>query len=341
MLSAALLLWASALAASPSAAADIDLAFVSIRTGDAHIWVRDREGRERQLTQDRSVHVQPSVAADGRIAFVGREAGRTVIMLIGIDGAPAKRLTESNHLESGPAWSPDGRQLAYFQQDVAGDSSSLRIVDLESGQAISIPGPGERLGPLPPVWSADGSRLLFLGSDAQRRNHVWVVERDGSGLRNVSQPHSPRGSHWADLSPDGRFVAWVAERASPGKQIVVTDLHTGEARPLLDELQGSHEAPRWSPDGRQLVFSSMLNDQTSQRSDVFVVRADGSGLRNLSNHPAEDFDARWSPDGQRIVFASLRNGGSLLVQAELATGLVRSLTVHSSHDMEHIFRPRR
>lgn len=316
-----------------------ELAYVSIRTGDAHIWARDAEGREHQLTSAKSVHVQPNLAPDGRVTFVGRDAGRPVIMLMNGDGSGLRRLSDSAEAtESHPVWSPDGKRIVYFSEQQG--ETVLRVVDLTSGRNLALGEHRGRKAPLSPVWSADGQRLLFLGADDKGRPQVFVIGADGSGLRDISGGHSPRGALGADLSADGRKVAWIASFGEFGTRLVVTDLETAETRELLDEPSVHYESPRWSPDGRWLAFASSRPESAALRSDIYLIKADGSGLRNLSHHPAEDFDVRWSPDGQHLVYASLRDGGSLLMRAELASGQVQQLTTHRSHDMEHSFRPR-
>jgi Tol biopolymer transport system component len=318
-----------------------ELAYVSIRTGDAHIWVRDTQGQEHQLTSAKSVHVQPKLAADGRIAFVGRDGARPVIFLMQADGSGMRRLSQSNDLETAPSWSSDARFIAYLASSQQDSAARLRVAEVQGGRITELPGIGNAIASFAPVWSADGERLLFMGLDAKGRSQAWVASRDGSNLRDVSGAHAPRGALWADLSPDGRQVAWVANLGAFGTQLMLTDLITAETRDLLAELPPAHfEMPRWSPDGKQLVFNATLRDAMANRADVYVLDIDRGALRNMTRHPADDFDARWSPDGQRVVFARLRDGGSALMQIDLQSGEMQTLTQHRSHDMEHSFRPR-
>ena len=69
------------------------------------------------------------------------------------------------------------------------------------------------------------------------------------------------------------------------------------------------------------------------------MNSDGRNVRNLTDHPSEDFDAKWSGDGRKIVFASLRSGTSLLYEIDLSSGETHALTQHGSHDMDHSMRP--
>ena len=85
----------------------------------------------------------------------------------------------------------------------------------------------------------------------------------------------------------------------------------------------------WSPDGRQLLYAPDLNSEDHRRQqqiDIFLINADGTGERNLTQHPALDTTSCWSPDGKYIVFSSTRGEGWELYRMEIATREVRQLT---------------
>ena len=79
--------------------------------------------------------------------------------------------------------------------------------------------------------------------------------------------------------------------------------------------------PRWSPDGTRVAFHSDLEGA----NDVYVVNADGTNLRRITDHPGEDFDPAWMPDG-RLLFASDRDGDQNIWMLDLETGALRQLT---------------
>ena len=334
-------LWASAssAAASLDGAKAASLAYVSIRTGDPQIWIRDEQGGEHMLTDGNRVNVQPALARDGRVAFVARESGLPLVFVMNEDGTGKQRVSSDTQAEMAPSWSPDGRSLAYHTLNLANGEMHLRIADLQARTVLTVSGNAKSKGPAAPSWSADGQWLSFLGKDDRSNNQVWVVQRDGSGLRNISSKAATRGAAWAELSPDGKKVVWVADMREKAAHIMVTDLTNGDSADLTSGLIAAHESPRWSPDGRQILFSSTRDDLVHSRSDVFVMNSDGRNVRNLTHHPSEDFDAKWSGDGRKVVFASLRSGTSLLYEIDLASGETHALTQHVSHDMDHSIRP--
>jgi Tol biopolymer transport system component len=100
----------------------------------------------------------------------------------------------------------------------------------------------------------------------------------------------------------------------------------GAARPVaLTDRRARDLRPRWSPDGEQVAFFSAA----SGNDEIWVVNADGTGLRRLTDHPGADFDPDWMPDG-RIVFASDRDGDDNIWVLDPRDGAVAQLTHYDS-----------
>jgi Tol biopolymer transport system component len=153
-----------------------------------------------------------------------------------------------------------------------------------------------------PTWSPDGQSIAYRhqsGDDAT--TDIYLMDADGSHRRNLTG--SDRFGDWGpDWSPDGgEWIAW--NTASGG---FVFDLGLirpdGSGRRVIKS--GVYvEYPAWSPDGSRIAFMSPEGSQY----DIFVMNADGTDVRRLTESPADDGWPAWSPDGRQIVFSSVRD----------------------------------
>lgn len=153
-----------------------------------------------------------------------------------------------------------------------------------------------------PIFSLQGTQLLFFREPASRQPMLMVANDDGSAVRELAGPFPAFNS--VDWSPDGNLIAvgWE-QRGFPKITLVPTD---GTAATTLD-LDFPAMDPTWRPpSGDQLLFRGQ--PKTGSRSALFVIAADGTDLRRLELEPGPgnqlwDFrGAAWSPDGTRIAF---------------------------------------
>jgi Tol biopolymer transport system component len=156
-------------------------------------------------------------------------------------GAPATRLTEDDGFDALPAWSPDGREIAYdSRRDGQWD---LWIVPAEGGEARQLTkDPADAyLG----TWSPDGSRLAFL-SVRHGSWDIWVIPPVGG---EPAQLTSDGAATWLPFwSPDGRWIIFRASR--PGSTLWRVPADGGEVEPFLN----GGRSPRWSTDGDKIYF---------------------------------------------------------------------------------------
>ena len=139
-------------------------------------------------------------------------------------------------------------------------------------------------------WSPDGRRIALINEG------IDVMNVDGTGLRSLVAHAECCGFDW---SPDGRRIAFVERR---GIRVANTD---GTRSDRL--TSGFDSSPRWSPNGRKLLFTRTVSEGGN---DVFVVNADGSGLRRLTHGFFLNLgaSASWSPDSRRLAIAGQGSG---------------------------------
>jgi len=174
-----------------------------------------------------------------------------------------------------------------------------------SGRVTIMPDADPRSDFFGPGWSPDGLQLVFSSNLGGNANHdIYIMNLDGSGLRRIVDDSG--GDFAPAWSPGGQQIAFQAKRDTGWHwDIFSIDTASLEERNLTRTPDVDEEVPIWSPDGKQIVFQvSHLG-----RSNVFVMNADGSNRRQVTQGPSgvANETPAWSPDGSRIAFASNRH----------------------------------
>jgi Tol biopolymer transport system component/predicted Ser/Thr protein kinase len=204
-----------------------------------------------------------------------------------------------------PNWSPHGHRIAFWA--VHGGQRDIWTVSSDGTHPVAVT--HDAALDWSPVWSPDGRRLYFASDRAGSMN-LWRVSIDEKSgrvlgrLEAITTPSPYSGS--ISISRDGRRIAYA-------QQLTTANIQTVGFDPINESIvsqprwitQGSRQAtnPGLSPDGEWLAFHD-----GGKQGGVFVVKTDGTGLRQLTNDVFKDRHPRWSPDGQRIAFQSNRGG---------------------------------
>ncbi len=229
--------------------------------------------------------------------FVASGPSGAGLYVVNADGS-GLRLIPGTGGAGAPAWSPDGRWIAFANDQISligPDGSGLRQVTHLGGLVADVP-----------AWSPDGTRLAFVSSppsgDAAMAKELEVMTL-GSGVTAVRLPVTPTGDRPA-WSPDGREIV-VGDGDGGGlaavsfDPLIVTRLTTGDA-----------SFAAWSPDGRELVFErGVPQPDGTELHQLFVASATGSSIRQLTLGPSDDEFPAWSPDGAWIAFTRIDGAG--------------------------------
>ena len=272
----------------------------------------------------------------------GRDGSWYELASIGIDGTSLRRLTDNEHMDHYPAWSPDGTRIAFIEEPEYDFILSIIPAD-GSGKATRLTtGDDLHVQLLPPVWSPDGELLAFFAEEWDEYglglNALHTVRHDGSDLTRIG--FSTVLPVWSADSGELTFARTDELDGSPGKGeaaiYTVRPDGTGMRKvwssgPRPYELYKSFPLIlqlSWSADGSELLFLYYEQTHSSYYGyfGLYIVNADGSGLRRLA--PFETLvRAEWSPDGSRIAVLDLANvdeDGSLITMTP-ETGDVRLL----------------
>ncbi|QLQ06773.1 MAG: PD40 domain-containing protein [Anaerolineae bacterium] len=190
-----------------------------------------------------------------------------------------------------PAWSPDGRQIAYVSGGRGGfDSHEIYVVNVDgSGDTNLTVNDAQEYGV---AWSPDGSTLAF-GSKRDGEMRIYTMNPDGSEQQSLPTPAAGQAPWW---SPDGRQMVYTVE-SEGNSDIYVMDADGGNQRLLIGGPEWEYLAS-WSPDGHRIAFTSHRDGEAA----IYVSNADGSDVKRVSGRNLTAAVGRWSPDGTQVVF---------------------------------------
>ena len=201
------------------------------------------------------------------------------------DGSELRRLTNDGENFS-PAWSSDGRRLAFIRRDLTsyGADGDVWLMDADGSNLVRRTMNGRYRSV---AWSPDGTRLA-VSDDGVYASNVWIITADGDAAATLLRGQA-RSPAW---SPDGRKIAFVRPSGDDGYDAVwVMNPDGSDAKPLTTPGGGIEWGIAWSPDGRSVAYTDNAN--------VHIVNADGSGNRVVAGKIAHGVD--WSPDGKRLA----------------------------------------
>jgi TolB protein len=268
-------------------------------------------------------------ARNGEIVFAGVGAASGPnrffdLYLMRADGTRLRRITRGRAWERFPSWSPDGRWIAYISdRSRPGNEGSYEIYVMRPNGTGLRRLTRDRWIDDQLAWSPDGRQLAFVSSRAGGRFGISVINADGTGFRRLTHD----GEALPAWSPDGTTIAY--ERFNPrlgtsgthelwlmspdgSNQRQLTFPPQADTGPDADDYM-----PEWSPSGEELAFARRYRGRT----DIYAIRADGSGLRRLTRQAGQHTWPAWSPDGRRIAFVTALGRKRALY----------SMDVHGSH----------
>jgi len=272
-------------------------------------------------------------ADEGPVDPAFRNNPNSRVWAVNVTTGERRQITKEDSIQ--PNWSPHGNRIAYGGRRNAAQRD-LWTIPAGGGEPTEVTNDPAVEGS--PVWSADGKHLYFASDRAGSMNlwRVPIEEQTGKVLGPPEAVTTP-SSYSAQLSfsLDGRRMVYsqILSRGNLQQVGFDPDKETVTGQPIWI-TQGSRWAntPNLSPDGEWLTFDS----QRGKQDDLFVIRRDGTGLRQLTDDLHKDRQPRWSPDGKRIAFFSDRSGkweiwminsdGSGLKQLTYAPGIVGNPT---------------
>lgn len=241
------------------------------------IFQVDRDGHATtQITHHHSLTLSPTMANDGRLAYMTYKGGPPELWGQRRVGGPIEKLLPTKTSPQGPcmspAWSPDGRRLAFVQGDKRGNTD-IMVMDIASGRVRRLT--DSNCINTEPTWNPKGTQLAFT-SDREGTPQIYLMEDDGSNVRRLTREGSYNAS--PSWSPNGSMIAYVS-RFEGKFDLFVFKLGEGRSYQVTTGVASS-ESPDWSPDERRLVFSS----GSRGGMQLYTVDLAGNDLRRLTDY---------------------------------------------------------
>ncbi len=245
-------------------------------------------------------------STDGRLAFGSAVDGNTDIYSVLPNGEALHRLTTDPLFDACPAWSADGKRIAWCHGVQRGGIIEVWTMKANGEEKRQLTALGGRS--TFPDYSPDGQRVVFASQPAGATNFdVFVINADGTGLTQLTaEPGFDGDPAW---SRDGRRIVFTSERSGMG-QVHVMDADGSDVVPLTFGGEFKGQVPDWSPDGSRIAFAA------GDPGDIFVMNADGTDQHVIVSGATDDFGAAWSPDGEQIAFVRFDDRTVYVVNAD-------------------------
>jgi serine/threonine-protein kinase len=267
------------------------------------VWV-SRNGAEQPVAAPARAYLNPRLSPDGRRLAVGITEQESQVWLYDLSRETLTRLTFEGNVNAYPAWTPDGKRIAYASNKEGQVNLFWQLADGSGGL--------ERLNTseylqVPTSWSPDGQLLAFHEVSPTTQRDIWVLRLGdasaGSGQVSKAQPflRTPFNESAPRFSPDGRWLAYVSDES--GRFEIYVQPYPGPGGKWQISTEGGRE-PVWNPNGRELFYRTgdklMAVDIATQPSFVAgKPRMLFEGQYELTTGTIPNYDV--SPDGQRFL----------------------------------------
>jgi dipeptidyl aminopeptidase/acylaminoacyl peptidase len=280
---------------------------------------------------------------------------RSHVWLVPASGGAPRQLTFGERGESAPAWSPDGRTLAFLTARGTGEDVKTQVwlLPMTGGEARQLTDSKESITGF--AWSKDGSRIAFLavdtipkGDEAKRKrrddplvyegnlrlSHVWVIDvATKKADEIVHGDFTVKGA--PSWSPDGQRLAYqvspttlLRETRTDAYVVSLAD-HKNEKISGRSDVQST---PAWSPNGRTLAYTTLPQSHTARADSISDVQIGNNHLMlyDVASRTSKDvYDAKadvsagtpqWTPDGARILFSTGERAFNAVYAYDVASG---------------------
>jgi TolB protein len=289
-----------------------EILFISRRISNSADWqmfLMNADGTNQRVVSNNLVRCSPPILSNSgaRIAFTTYENFYCNLYVIDTDGQNLKFLSKGKQFCGSPAWSPDDSRIAFVKNDNnAGGNNDIYSIKTDGSNEIRLTNQNDNFSP---QYFSDNNSIIFSSS-----NNTWTgiykMNIDGSNRQLLT----PQNKSFGDpkISPDGYKIS-ITSNDWNGSQIFVMNSDGSNIKQLTFTVSSSYFDtgfprdgncnPVWSPNSSRLVYVSYENGSP----DIFIINANGTGNKRLTDTRMRDENPCWTKDGNNILFSSNRN----------------------------------
>ena len=263
-----------------------------------------------------------------KIAFDSNRSGNHQIYTMDSNGGNIKRITHHEGRDLEPAWSPNGRQIAFHSYRIGKKRSEIYVIDADGTNERNLT--NHPASDWAPAWSPDGSHIVFESDRDEKENlNLFIMEADGRNVRRLTDMEFASRPAW---SPDGNWILFEAhlDQNDLSRQIYVIRPDGTRMKQISQPTHRQKVSAVWSPDGKRILYMETENFQTDGFFPM-IASVPNPGNKTVQAEPIpiplEHFDTiDFSTDGESVLFTGKEDNHWNIYRFQLADSKLIQLT---------------